>query len=149
MPTLLPVSVWWRHRRRRRRRAPTTTHQYTGHVLRRGEAIPRIPLYELEPRAFFERFVAARRPVIICGLLPELGQLGDDELERAAGDCDVDVEVRDGERDAFGKGRKERMRFGELLEHLRRGSTRYYLTTQPLPDEALVAPRSRQYRLSW
>ena len=143
MPTLLPVSVWWRHRRRRRRRAPTTANhhtQYSGHILFRGEAIPRIPLDELEPRAFFERFVAARRPVIICGLLPELGRLGDDELERAAGDCDVDVEVRDGERDAFGKGRKQRMRFGELLEHLRRGSTRYYLTTQPLPDEALVAP---------
>ena len=69
-----------------------------------------------------------------------IGPLGDDELERAAGDCAVDVEVRDGERDAFGKGRKQRMRFGELLEHLRRGSTRYYLTTQPLPDEALVAP---------
>ena len=56
MPTLLPVSVWWRHRRRRRRRAPLNRQmQYAGHVLRRGEAIPRIPLDELEPRAFFER----------------------------------------------------------------------------------------------
>ena len=45
--------------------------------------------------------------------------LADDAaLQAAAGDCQLQVEVRAGAADAFGKGNRRRMRFGALLRKL-------------------------------
>ena len=72
--------------------------------------------------------------------------LADDAaLQAAAGDCQLQVEVRAGAADAFGKGNRRRMRFGALLRKVAQGATQYYLTTQELPQlrgggEQLVGP---------
>ena len=88
-----------------------------------------------------------RSPVIVRGGLQAetMAVLDDDAaLERAAGDCQLQVEVRsDGE--AFGRGNKQRMSFAALLREVAGGSTSFYLTTQELPEirgggEQLVAP---------
>ena len=55
---------------------------------------------------------------------------------QAARDLEVQVEVRDGPRDAFGRGRKVSTTFGALLDG---GSSNLYLTTQEVPDGQLLA----------
>ena len=40
------------------------------------------------------------------------------------------MEKREGVKEGFGRGRKQRMRFGELLDRLAAGDDSLYLTTQ-------------------
>ena len=59
---------------------------------------------------------------------------------QAARDLSVQVEVRDGPADSFGKGRKVQTTFGALLDG---ASPNLYLTTQEIPEgELLGAPLS-------
>eukprot|EP00316_Scyphosphaera_apsteinii_P016278 CAMPEP_0119317842 /NCGR_PEP_ID=MMETSP1333-20130426/44514_1 /TAXON_ID=418940 /ORGANISM="Scyphosphaera apsteinii, Strain RCC1455" /LENGTH=403 /DNA_ID=CAMNT_0007323901 /DNA_START=189 /DNA_END=1400 /DNA_ORIENTATION=- len=98
---------------------------------------------------FFDSYVATRTPVLIRGMLPELEPLIDrwlaGELQRVAGNSHVQVEVRKSPTEPFGQGNRIIMRFGSLLDEIANGNTRYYMTTQDLPQltgggEALLAP---------
>ena len=146
LPQGLPFSVWWRrgspHSSIAKQRSTRTDH-YTG-----VRVLPRVPELRgpVDAQQFFERFVATRTPVIVRGgVQPEtMAVLADDAaLEAAAGDCQLQVEVRSG-TESFGRGNRQRMRFDALLRKVASGATQYYLTTQELPElrggEQLVGP---------
>ena len=146
LPHGSPFAVWWRRRSpRRRRRRSSTVDRYTG--VRKLRSVPELR-GPIDAQLFFERFVATRTPVIVRGGVQRetMAVLADDAaLEAAAGDCQLQVEVRAGAADAFGKGNRRRMRFGALLRKVAQGATQYYLTTQELPQlrgggEQLVGP---------
>lgn len=46
----------------------------------------------------------------------------------------VKAEVRDGEQDRYGKGRRKRMAFGEFVEQAAAGNTSLYLSSQKVSD---------------
>ena len=46
------------------------------------------------------------------------------------GTCKVLVEQKSGDHEAFGKGHKVHMTFGELVQQLEQGNDSLYLTTQ-------------------
>ena len=125
-------SVWWDRPRR------AATSGYRGARVVRA-TIPRIQA-NVSRKAFFKKFVACRQPVVLSGLLPELAGFDGVHWPDAAQRQMVEVEVRDSPKDRFGRGRRETMRFGELLEKLNAGDTSRYLTTQEIPDGQLVAP---------
>ena len=126
----LPFAVWWR----RRRRVVTS-----GRLGRAKSAIARISS-RTSSRRFFTRYVARRQPVILDGRLPELSSLPDGwwATDPAARALEVQVEVRDGPRDTFGRGRRVRMRYDKLLRRI--GDGMHYLTTQEAAGEQLFAP---------
>ena len=99
-------------------------------------AVSRLPLAGLDPADFFARFVAARRPCVLVGVLPgaRLDRwLDDAHLAAAAGDATVEIEHRaTGGGPAFGRGRKGQMLFGEFVRALAGGEAGIYLTTQEL-----------------
>lgn len=135
---IMVVSLpWWKHRLRYRRRLGRAPTWY------RGARVPRdgrVAVLNTVPdaRAFFDRFIRRRRPVVIRCPLPEFALLPEGWWTGPpARSLAVQVEVRDGASDTFGKGRKVAMTFGELLDAQ---SPDHYLTTQPLPDGHLVAP---------
>lgn len=94
---------------------------------------------DIEPRAFFEQFVATRRPCLIDGLLTDpswrAGVWTDAYLAEAAGSERVHVEVREHAGVAFGRGRKVEMPFGEFVRRAGEGDERLYLSAQPLPED--------------
>ena len=148
LPHGSPFAVWWRRRSPRRsavQRRSSTADRYTG--VRKLRSVPELRR-PIDAQLFFERFVATRTPVIVRGGVHRetMAVLTDDAaLEAAAGDCQLQVEVRAGAADAFGKGNRRRMRFGALLRKVAQGATQYYLTTQELPQlrgggEQLVGP---------
>ena len=95
------------------------------------------------PKAFFKKYVAQRRPVILRGLLPELASLPEEWWAApSARSLRVDVEKRRDVHDTFGKGHRVSMRFGDLLKLLKSGDTTHYLTTQEGSgeEELLTAP---------
>ena len=93
------------------------------------------------PQDFFRNFVARRRPVVIKGLIPELaGRPAEWWASPAARGLEVQVEVRDGPRESFGQGRRQKMNFGDLVSQLDAGCTSLYLTTQENAAGDLVAP---------
>jgi hypothetical protein len=128
----------WLQRRRRllaRRRRRRRINRYTGYA---GSHVPIIDAAAIEPREFFARFVRRRRPCVLRGTLPELrGRPDDWWAPPSARALEVDVEVRDGPSDSFGRGRKARTTFGALLDG---GSPNLYLSTQDVADGHLVAP---------
>ena len=142
-----PFLVWWRRsaqRVRKKRRPPP--NGYAGVRLGPGDAVP-VLSSAIEPREFYDRYVATRTPVIVRGgLLREtMATLANDAvLHQVAGECVLNVETREGS-ESFGRGKKQSMSFSSLLREVSAGSTRHYLTTQELPElasggEQLVAP---------
>jgi hypothetical protein len=121
-------SCWWRQRHRRINRYAGARVPPDGIVVVGADAIS-------DPRKFYKRFVRRRRPCIIRGTLPELPSHEGWWAPPAARALKVQVEIRDGEFDSFGKGRKVEMTFGELLDGC---STNHYLTTQEVADGAVV-----------
>ena len=154
-----------RHLRRRRQRRRLLSKRlaqtgYRGHRCAR----PHEPVVELDctrappdARAFFDAFVRRRRPCVLRGYArtAALGAVSDAcgaadparawcaALDRAAGPKVVRAEVR--ERGRFGRGHECQLRVrGFVAEALHRhatgGACRYYLTTQPLAEDAEGRP---------
>ena len=125
----VPFCTWWRVPRKRRNlyagaRVPASGRLATASA-------------RTSPQRFFERFVARRRPCVFRETLEEISGLAETLwASQAARDLEVQVEVRDGPRDAFGRGRKVSTTFGALLDG---GSSNLYLTTQEVPDGQLLA----------
>lgn len=113
-------------------------NQYKGVRVGASGKLPVVDAATVLPEAFFRRFVARRCPCILQGSLPEIeGRAPGWWAPPRARQLEVQVEVRDGPADRFGRGRKRAMRFGELLDA---DSPNYYLTTQDVPDGQLCAP---------
>ena len=129
--TRLVRAAWWRRRRRlgtsfiRFRRRPTVARCHCS----------------ISSTRFFAKFVATRKPAILDGHLPEMAALPARwwAAERTHSHK-VQVEVRDGARDVFGKGRRTTMRYGDLLHRLEDGDTSHYLTTQETSGDRLLSP---------
>jgi hypothetical protein len=105
----------------------------------------------ITPEAFYTRYVARRRPVVLTGIPPDIvGAAGWDtaSLAAAAGTATVRVEERtvttvaaastsasasEGSEGnpGFGQGQHTMMPFAELLARLDAGDETLYLTTQP------------------
>jgi hypothetical protein len=125
----VPFCTWWRVPRKRRNlyagaRVPASGRLATASA-------------RTSPQRFFERFVARRRPCVFRETLEEISGLAETLwASQVARDLEVQVEVRDGPRDAFGRGRKVSTTFGALLDG---GSSNLYLTTQEVPDGQLLA----------
>ena len=111
--------------------------------------LDRVPMSQLTPRAFFDRYVAARRPVVLTGALTGAHSpwAGIDEawteayLREAAADDLVRVEVRDGVDEPYGVGRYQTMRFGSFLDRFEAGDERIYLTASPAGVDAHGRPQ--------
>ena len=134
-PSSVAVRQWWRRQPRLARR-----NAYRGaRVARGGSSVAFVDSAILrDPQRFYERFVARRRPCVIKAIIPELS--GKPEGWWVHPDArlkTVQVEARDGPADSFGKGRKVRMKFGDLVDA---DSAEHYLTTQEVPDGHLLAP---------
>ncbi|EJK68148.1 hypothetical protein THAOC_10698, partial [Thalassiosira oceanica] len=106
-----------------------------------GHVIPSVPVGDVDPPSFYERYVRTRRPVVLRGVPPELlrgacARWPDfAHLASRAGDETVNVERRSSTSDRFGRGEEVPMRFDEFLRLMAAedGSgdgTRHYLTTQ-------------------
>lgn len=98
---------------------------------------------------FFERFVATRTPVVIRAPLESTSHLEDGwwlQPSKEAGRVQLQVEHRSSDKQRFGRGLKRSMSYANLVEELRAGSTRYYLTTQEehAPEDHIIAPPLRQ-----
>ena len=108
---LSAAGPWWRRPRRRWK-----TNRYAGVRVGRSGRIPTVDAALLhDPPAFFERFVARRCPCVLRGELPELAAHAVDWWSSPnARARPVDVEVRDGPSDSYGRGRKVHMTFGQL-----------------------------------
>ena len=125
----VPFCTWWRVPRKRR-------NLYAGARVP-GSGRLATASARTSPQRFFERFVARRRPCVFRETLDEISGLAETLwASQAARDLEVQVEVRDGPRDAFGRGRKVSTTFGALLDG---GSSNLYLTTQEVPDGQLLA----------
>ena len=123
--------------------------------------IEHISVASISPREFFEVYVRVRKPVIIK-LETETSANGvdakyntkqpdsqstrtwwagfskwksNDYLRQKAGSGNVRVEVFRPNGTAFGHGAHEMMTFGKFLDHLDRGSSKYYLTTQDVATD--------------
>ena len=100
----------------------------------------------LTPRALFNQYIRARRPVVLrgaagSGVDPEWrgSRLWTDEHFKAvAGDNTIRAERRrrDDDGSPFGKGAYERMTFGEFVDLLGQGDTRHYMTTEDPVEDA-------------
>ena len=129
---------WWHRRLRYRRRRKNLASTYSGVRVQKNRQIEIVQADILRrPQLFFQSFVKRRQPCIIRGKLPELPKTKQWWAPPSARALTVQVEKRDGSKDAFGKGRKVGMTFGELLDGR---SPDHYLTTQELPDGHLLAP---------
>eukprot|EP01062_Namystynia_karyoxenos_P045253 TRINITY_DN33586_c0_g1_i1.p1 TRINITY_DN33586_c0_g1~~TRINITY_DN33586_c0_g1_i1.p1 ORF type:complete len:489 (+),score=90.67 TRINITY_DN33586_c0_g1_i1:72-1538(+) len=127
---------------KRRRRGAGLQCEYAGfQPTERQWAVERLT-DPIAPRAFWERFVAPRRPCVLSGAAAAAGPAAraasrwtDDYLQRIAGAERIDVEVRGkaGAEAGFGRGRKVRMDFGEVVRRLAGGDESLYVTTQTLP----------------
>jgi len=138
---LLPFNSWWRRRTHRRKIAKGSVFGYAGARVHGDGSVPVISPRQLSSRAFFNRFVARRQPVVISGLLPELAKLSKDWwAPEAAKALTVQAEVRDSPWDRFGRGRRGPIRFGQLLDLIDAGATSHYMTTQEIADGELIAP---------
>lgn len=78
------------------------------------------------PCAFFEQYIALRKPVLIKGVLPdEAWQAGVERLwkdheylKKKAGKAMVKVETRGGVDEKYGQGNERTMRFDEFVEEV-------------------------------
>lgn len=126
---------------------PTTTtssnSQYNGFTIpTSGWTVPTIRLQDAlsNPGAFWRDYVAARKPVIISGLLsPATGDSSkslqdlwsDTYLKATAGSESVTAEYRDGTSDRFGRGHKRApMPFAKFVDLVASGDQLHYLTAQ-------------------
>ena len=152
-------------KRARKEAAPEEPgREYAGWQPGAGEhRVERVPAASLSAEQFFERYVAARRPVVLEGGLDDVALLlakwTDDYLRLKAGHSLVKVERRPTSTSAFGCHSHERLSFSSFLEALKAGEDKLYLTTeassfdedgrlrvvsQPLPallDDVPVRPR--------
>lgn len=93
---------------------------------------------DISPQEFFEKYIQARKPVIIEQHLTDASWKGSlwssQYLKEKAGKAEVLVEKRTDEKDGmFGlSAPKVHMKYGEFLDHLDNKSEQYYLTTQDL-----------------
>lgn len=88
------------------------------------------------PAAFFEEYIALRKPVLIKGVLPDeawlagVGRLWKDHeyLKKKAGKALVKVETRGGIDEKYGQGKERTMRFDEFVEEVvEKGNELLYL----------------------
>jgi len=112
----------------------------------------------IDPKRFFEQFVAKRRPCVFRSssssssrsnvvFKSEVKKKWSDlkYLSDKAGDVNVRVERRSSNHESFGRGQYENMRFAKFLKLLEegRGSEAYYMNTQRFEgseDELLTGP---------
>lgn len=93
---------------------------------------------DVEPKEFFEKYISARRPVIIEQHFKDCEWKGlewnNKYLNDKAGDVEVLVEKRGTDTGGmFGlSAPKVSMKYKEFLEEIEKGSEQYYLTTQDL-----------------
>eukprot|EP01138_Halocafeteria_seosinensis_P007990 gb/GECG01008163.1/.p1 GENE.gb/GECG01008163.1/~~gb/GECG01008163.1/.p1 ORF type:complete len:584 (+),score=73.48 gb/GECG01008163.1/:1-1752(+) len=105
--------------------------------------VPRRKLSELSQEQFFSEHVVPRKPVVLVPENPQEplpGFLGAkkwtyDYLKQQAGDLDARVETRSSPEEGYGKGKSQQMKFREFVGELENGSTNFYMTTQPLPED--------------
>jgi hypothetical protein len=88
------------------------------------------------PAAFFEQYIALRKPVLIKGEIPDeewcVGRLWKDNeyLKRKAGQAVVRVETRGSVEEKYGQGKERMMRFGEFVEEVvEKGNELLYLVS--------------------
>ena len=118
--------------------APPVANEYAGWRPCAGASLQRVACASLSPRAFFERYVATRTPVILTGGLGDAAWRApaawtDEHLRAAAGAARVRVETRAHAGAPFGAGSHARMRFDAFLEQLRGAGgadSLLYLTTE-------------------
>ncbi len=116
--------------------------------------VARVDVAAVTPEEFARDFVAARRPCVLHGHLPDasFGEWTTEWLRSLAGDQAVEVEHREpGGR--FGQGRLRKMAFGAFLDSIEAGDTSLYMTTQDLKataagKPALMAPPVTQLALA-
>jgi hypothetical protein len=110
--------------------------EYAGWRPSAGDVVERVAAADVTPRAFFDRFVARRKPVILTGGLPDVGWRThlwtDAHLRSAAGGAPVRVEQRPHAGTAFGAGQYTQLRFDEFLSRVTApdGDELLYLTTE-------------------
>ena len=98
--------------------------------------IPTISLDGLSPQQFFDEYVAARRPVVLKGPLPDVQVpiqkwKSYDYLRQKAGDEKIKVEQRASVNDSYGQGNEVSMTLADFLDLLAKGNDdKHYLTTQ-------------------
>ena len=113
---------------------PAVCDEYTGWRPSRGDTVERVSAADLTPRAFFERYVSQRRPVVLTGGLGDagwrVGAWSDDYLRSRCGDALVRVEARPSASAAFGAHEHQSMRFAAFLNRVAGGDERLYLTTE-------------------
>lgn len=86
-------------------------NQYAGYVVGSDTALDRVSP-EIDPRKFFDEYIAKRKPCIITSHLHDAAWTAGkkwadfDYLRKYAGDALLSVEPRDSTKDTFGKGRK-------------------------------------------
>ena len=90
------------------------------------------------PAAFFDQYIALRKPVLIKGELPDeewregAGRLWKDNeyLKKKAGEAMVKVETRGRTEEKYGQGKERRMRFGDFVEEVvEKGNELLYLVS--------------------
>ena len=98
------------------------------------EAIPRVSVDGLTPQKFFDDFVAQRRPCILVGGLEgaHFDKWSDSYLEKKAGSCEVEVEVRANTSESYGRGKTTKLKFKDFIKRVATGDSNLYLTTQKL-----------------
>ncbi len=141
---------------KKRARAKAAANEYAGWAPPPG-APPRGAVAALprgvSPAAFWRDHISRRRPALVDGLPTDAdfragAAWTDARLAAAAGGATVEVETRP-KGGAFGRGRRARARFGDVLRRLAAGDDSLYLTTQPhapAPDghpELLAPPLAR------
>ncbi|GLE03034.1 hypothetical protein PINS_up011913 [Pythium insidiosum] len=97
--------------------------------------IERIDIRELTPKAFFERYVATRTPVVLRGFIMDEAFQAPTKwtnayLRETAGETLLKVEERGSTTDKFGRGVEVDMQFKQLLSLIEAGDDLHYLTTQ-------------------
>ena len=117
--------------------------------------LDRVPMADVTPRTFFQKYVAARKPVVLTGGLQgtqwerAYERWTDAFLSSAAGDAEVRVEIRGRTDEPYGVGRYEMMRFAAFMKRFSAGDERCYLTASPAARDAhgrsqvAAAPASR------
>ena len=124
------LAAWWRRPARRHNR-------YRGVRASPIGRIANLPSASVDPRYFYDHFVRRRRPCVINEMPVDMAAIMNSLwTSRTARELNVQVEVRDGPTDAFGKGRHLETTFGTVLDDQ---STNMYLTTQEVPEGQLVA----------